>query len=148
MPYSPALRPATFVPVAIWDSNALPSIITVGATSVMLALDSDEPEPVRKYLSRNAWLWGGFWAGGATQFYMAPDVALMLIIGLPVAGGLVGMTVMKLLRRLRPPSGPESGRVPLVTRVANTLLRLLPGRQNEGRIERVAAHIVARLAST
>jgi hypothetical protein len=138
----------TFVPVAIWDSNALPSIITVGATSVVLALDSDEPGPVRRYLSRNAWLWGGFWAAGATQFYMTPDVALMLTMGLPVAGGLAGMSLIKLLRRLRPSSRPQGGRVPLVTRVGNSLLRLLPGGQNEGRIERVAAHIVVRLAAT
>lgn len=138
---------ATFLPVAIWDSTALPAIVTVGATSVMLALDSDEPRKLRRYLSRNAWLWGGFWAGGVTQFAMGPDVTLMLVMGSPVVGGLVGMTLMNLLRRQRPATTPGSGSGALVTRASQALFRLLPARQKDGHVDRSATNIVM-LAST
>lgn len=139
---------ATFVPVAIWDSNALPAIVTVGVTSVMLALDSDEPRNLRRYLSRNIWLWSGFWAGGATRFDMGPDVTLMLVMGSPIVGGLLGMTLMKFLRRLRPTVTRGSGAEPLVTRASHALLRLLPARQRDDGVEYSAAEVVMRLAST
>ncbi|HUE86935.1 MAG TPA: hypothetical protein VMO26_12745 [Vicinamibacterales bacterium] len=132
---------ATFVPVAIWDLNALPATVTVGATSVLLALDSDEGHPVGRFLGRSVALWGGFWVGGSTQFDMAPDLTLFLIMGSPVVGGLVSLGLIRLARHFNTPSRPKQHRPPLFTRVASTVRRMVARRpEHHDVVERSASY--------
>lgn len=138
---------ATFIPVALWDINALPSIVTAGATSVMLALDSAEPHSARRYLLRNVALWAGFWIGGSTQFFMA-DPVLFVVMGSPVLGGLASLALMNVARRFRPSVRPPA-RLALITRVAAGVRSWLETRGSKDNIvDRTAEYIVARHAVT
>jgi len=100
-----AIGAATFLPVALFDSTRLTSIVTVGATSVLLGLDAAGEGAYRRYFTRSAGLWAGFWAAASALFAVDVETASVAMTVLPTLGGLVALSLSRLLTENTAASG-------------------------------------------